>query len=118
MDVLHSRIGRIDLLQLRGRLDASQVDALSAQVVPLADAAGHQIVLSLAELGSITSIGLRLILELARRSRERGGALALCELQGFVLEMFEISGFLQILPVEPTRAAAIERVSMDSGQGG
>jgi len=110
MDVLHSRIGSTHLIQLRGRLDASQVDALSTRLLPLADEAGHQIVLSLAELDSITSMGLRLMLMLAHRSTDHGGALALCELHGFVLEVFETSGFVEILPIETTRAAALQRV--------
>ena len=111
MDVLHSHIGSIHFVQLRGRLDASWVEALSAKLLPLADEAGHQIVLSLAELDSITSMGLRLMLVLAHRSKDHGGSLVVCELQGFVLEVFETSGFIEILPIENSRAAAIQRVS-------
>lgn len=111
MDVLHSHIGSIQFVQLRGRLDASQVEALSAKLLPLTDNAGHQIVLSLAELDSITSLGLRLMLQLAHRSKDHGGALMVCELHGFVLEVFETSGFIEILPIETSRAAAIQRVS-------
>jgi stage II sporulation protein AA (anti-sigma F factor antagonist) len=111
MEALHSRIGSIDLIQLRGRLDASCIDRVSAQLMPLAETLGHRIVLSMSELQSITSVGLRLMLLLAEKSRQQGGALALCELQGFVLEVFETSGFLDILPIEPSRKQAIARVS-------
>lgn len=110
MEALHSRIGSIDLIQLRGRLDASSVDSLSAQLMPLADMPGHRIVLSLSELQSITSVGLRLMLLLATQSRQQGGALVLCELHGFVLEVFETSGFMDILPIEADRKQAIDRV--------
>ncbi len=115
MDALHSRIGPIHLIQLRGRLDASGVEGLSAQLMPLAEGPGHRIVLALGELQSITSVGLRLMLMLAEHSRQQGGALALCELQGFVLEVFETSGFLDILPIETGRHEAIARVSAAAG---
>ena len=57
MDVLHSRIGAIHLIQLRGRLDATQVDGLSERLMPMLDDPEHRMVVSLAELTGITSIG-------------------------------------------------------------
>lgn len=110
MDVLHSRVGSVHLIQLRGRLDALSVERLSAELMPLTEQPSHRIVVALGELQSITSIGLRLMLQVARESRLRGGAFVLCELQGFVLEVFETSGFLDILPIEPGRDEAIERM--------
>lgn len=111
MEALHSRIGSVDLVQLRGRLDASGVDGLSAQLLPMAQIPGHRIVLALGELQSITSIGMRLMLQLTRKSNQEGGAVVFCEIQGFVLEVFETSGFVDILPIEPGRAQALARVN-------
>ena len=111
MDVCLPPFGRIQCVQLAGRLHASKVEALSAKLLPLTDNACRQLVLSLAELDSISSLGLRLLLQLAHRSKDHGGALMVCELHGFVLEVFETSGFIEILPIETSRAAAIQRVS-------
>jgi anti-anti-sigma factor len=111
MDVLHSRIGAIHLIQLRGRLDATQVDGLSERLMPMLDDPEHRMVVSLAELTGITSIGLRLMFLLARTSMDQGGQFVLCDLQGVVREVFEISGFLDILPIMTSRDAAIEQLS-------
>ena len=107
MQALLSRVGPIDLVQLQGRLDMSHADALGQQLTPLFERPGHRIVLSLAELTSITSIGLRLILQLAKQSQAVQGTVLLCELQGHVLEVFETSGFIDILPICLSRSEAL-----------
>lgn len=107
MEVLLSRVGSIDLVQLQGRLDMAHVVSLGQQLTPLFERPGHRIVLSLAELTSITSVGLRLILQLARQSQAVQGTVLLCELQGHVLEVFETSGFIDIVPICLSRTEAL-----------
>jgi stage II sporulation protein AA (anti-sigma F factor antagonist) len=111
MDIFHSRIGSIHLLQLRGRLDSSSVEALSAQLMPLTEAVGHQVILELTELQSLTTTGLRLLLVQARKSREQQGGLVLCGVQGFVREVFELSGFVDLIPIESGRKEAFARLN-------
>ena len=64
-------------------------------------------VLDLARLDYISSAGLRVVLLLAKKLKQAGGALALCDIQPSVREVFEISGFLAILTVCDTRAQAV-----------
>jgi stage II sporulation protein AA (anti-sigma F factor antagonist) len=117
MDIFHSRIGSIHLLQLRGRLDSGSVDALGAQLSPLTEAVGHQVILELTELQSVTTTGLRLMLVLARKSREQQGAFVLCGVQGFVREVFELAGLMDLLPIEPGRKEAIARMNAPGARG-
>lgn len=117
MDIFHSRIGSIHLLQLRGRLDSGSVEALSVQLGPLTEAVGHRLILDLTELQSVTTTGLRLMLGLARKSREQQGAFVLCGVQGFVREVFELSGFLDLLPIEEGRKEAIARMNAPASRG-
>jgi len=107
MEALLSRVGSIDLIQLQGRLDMAHIESLGRQLMPLFEKPGHHIVMSLAELTSITSVGLRLILQLARHSQTVQGTVLLCELQGHVLEVFETSGFTDILPICLSRSEAL-----------
>jgi len=68
----------------------------------------HRIVLDLGRLDYISSAGLRVVLLLAKKLKQLGGALILCDIQPNVREVFEISGFLTILKVCASREEAVE----------
>ena len=55
------------------------------------------------------AFGLRMVLVVAKRLKGEGGRLVLSGMQPHVREVFDISGFLAILNVEPTRAEALAR---------
>lgn len=107
MDTLISRIDDVHLVQLRGRLDASSAGGLAAQLRPLAELPEPRIVLSFIELNSITSAGLRVVMQLAQRVSVAQGRLALCDLSGHVYEVFDMTGSLEFLPVFASRADAL-----------
>ena len=50
-----------------------------------------------------------MVLVVAKRLKGEGGQLVLSGMQPHVREVFDISGFLAILNVEPTRAEALAR---------
>jgi stage II sporulation protein AA (anti-sigma F factor antagonist) len=66
-------------------------------------------VLDFAGLDYISSAGLRMVLVVAKRLKQESGLLVLCGMQPHVHEVFDISGFLAILNVEPTRSEALAR---------
>lgn len=63
----------------------------------------------LLDLGALTytsSAGLRVFLTYAKKVKAAGGRLVFCSLLPAVAEVFEISGFTQILTIAPDAAAA------------
>lgn len=107
MRLATDKIGTVLFLQPQGQINSANAAALESDLVAQFDKGEHTIVLDLSTLDYISSAGLRVILLLAKKLKQAGGALALCELQAGVREVLEISGFLAILTVFPNRADAV-----------
>ena len=85
------------------QLEAGLVAALAGQAAP-------RCILDLGGLAFLSSAGLRVLLTIAKRIRNAGGALVLCETQPAVLTLLELAGFTRILAVVPDLATARDRV--------
>ena len=96
----------INWLRLRGRLDSATANDLQQVLLPLLAGASSVVLLDFAELGYISSAGLRVVLMAAKRAKQAGGRLLLCGLSSAVREVFEVSGFLKILEVCATHEDA------------
>src|SRR5260370_116163 len=100
--------GEVQIVELTGRLDnltAQEFDRKMAAVP------GTRIVLDLAKLEYISSAGLRSVLGALKRAGAQGGRLALAAPIPSVVEVFEISGFITLVPVYPDRASAVAALS-------
>ena len=97
------------IIPLQGQINSANAAAIEAAVLALVDGGSRNLVLDFATLDYISSAGLRMVLVVAKRLKQEGGQLVLCGMQPHVREVFDISGFLAILNVEPTRAEALAR---------
>jgi anti-anti-sigma factor len=96
----------IQHLKLIGRLDSSTFLSLEKTINGLYQSADDKVLIDFSSLSYISSSGLRLILVAAKRARQVGGRLLLCELSPAVREVFEISGFLKIMETVDSKALA------------
>jgi len=96
----------IQHLKLVGRLDTSTFLSLEKTINGLFQSAEDKVLIDFSSLSYISSSGLRLILVAAKRARQVGGRLLLCELSPAVRDVFEISGFLKIMETADTKAVA------------
>ena len=101
------------VVAVNGRLDGTSTPALEP-VVADALAAGQGVVLDLSGLTYIASVGLRLVLQAAKRAGQTGQKLAICALQPQVLEVFEISGLDTLMTICPVRADALALMAASS----
>ena len=51
----------------------------------------------------MSSVGLRVLLQAAKRLKPLGGKLALCALNKHLQSVFALSGFDQVFPIYPAR---------------
>lgn len=96
-------------VSLQGQINSANANGLEAEVLTLLDGGVKNLVLDFSALDYISSAGLRMVLVVAKRLKQDKGRLVLCAMQPHVREVFDISGFLAILDVEPTRAEALAR---------
>ncbi|EHL99970.1 STAS domain protein [Acetobacteraceae bacterium AT-5844] len=105
MQVIESGVEDLNLAALEGRLDTATVPAVEQDLLALVK--GKGLVLDLSGVRFVSSAGLRVLLKAAKAARAGGSGFAACGLQPAVHEVFEIGGFLQIIPTFATRGEAI-----------
>jgi anti-anti-sigma factor len=94
-----------------GRVDSTTSAALDQRLASLIAAGERRLVVDFGGVDYISSAGLRVMLTLAKKSRDHGGRLALCGMGDLVREVFSLAGFLSLFTIEPGRAAAVARVA-------
>lgn len=91
------------VVTLRGRLDSTTSPGFEQQALDML-ARHPRLVLDFTDVDYISSAGLRVLLLIAKKTKQGGGALVLCGLRDSLREIFEISGFMAILDIRPTLA--------------
>ena len=109
MTIITETTDRAHSVALQGQINSANAAAIESEVLTLVDGGAKNLVLDFAALDYISSAGLRMVLVVAKRLKGEGGQLVLSGMQPHVREVFDISGFLAILNVEPTRAEALAR---------
>ncbi len=93
------RIDGINALQFQQALNEKIDDSVSGVVIDMSD------------LNYVSSAGLRAVLLISKALQQREARLVLCALQAPIREVFQISGFDQIIDISEDREAAIASIS-------
>jgi len=109
MSLSREKNGDVLLVSAAGQINSANAAELETTALQWVEEGEHKWVLDMSGVEYISSAGLRVVLLLAKRLKQKGGHLVLCSLQPHVLEVFDISGFLSILDVADAREAALER---------
>ena len=106
------QVGTVQIIRLVGRLDSGNAPELEAAVRESLAAGASRLLFDFAALDYISSAGLRVVLVAGKalRGQSPAGRLAMCGLRGMVLEVFEMSGFLNLFPVADDREAALAQL--------
>jgi anti-sigma B factor antagonist len=94
-------------VRLDGRLDAAGADAVGVKLTAAVVAPGRDVVVDLAGVTFVASLGLRLLISLARGVAGKGRHLALYGAQPLVQDVLDGAAIDQIVPVVPTEAEAL-----------
>lgn len=98
------------IVKAEGRIDGTNAhefeDALKAAISD----DDRAVIIDFDSLSYISSAGLRIILVTAKALWKRDVKLMLCSLSGPIREIFEISGFDQIIPLHDTRTKALAEI--------
>jgi anti-sigma B factor antagonist/stage II sporulation protein AA (anti-sigma F factor antagonist) len=109
-----------------GRIDHSTADALQLRLEPLLVAAAGMsgaVVLDLARVEYVSSVGLRVVMMAAKHLKARKARIAAAALQPVVREIFEIARFNHVVELFPSLGDALKelsepaRAAYDAGAG-
>jgi len=92
---------------LNGRADAAAVDGVEAGLIAGLRATGGHVVLDLAGVPFMGSLGIRLLIGIARLVGRRGDRMAMTGVQPQVLEVFETMALFDLIPHAPDQDAAL-----------
>lgn len=107
MNVTHENAGDHLLVSVTGQINSANAAHVESQLLDiLSNESGHWI-LNLAGVDYMSSAGLRVVLLLAKRLREQQKRMVVCGLQARVYEVFDISGFLNLLTVRDNPEQAL-----------
>jgi anti-sigma B factor antagonist len=107
--------GSIAVATPAGRLDHSVADVFEQSVLPLAqDAQSAALVVDLANVDYISSVGLRVLMLAAKAARARNARIAAVALQPIVAEIFAISRFDSVFEMFASLRDALAAISPEA----
>ncbi|MBO7252320.1 MAG: STAS domain-containing protein [Oscillospiraceae bacterium] len=98
MNIEKECTGNVRTIKVRGRLDTTTAPSLEAAITETI-AGCEQLILDFVDLEYISSAGLRVILKAQKAMAAKGG-MKLRNVNETIMEIFEITGFSDILDIE------------------
>ncbi len=110
MEISVANESGIDIIAIKGRLDAVTVPQLEERLNQWFEQTADKLIFDLDGLDYISSAGLRVFLTTAKKMKARDGKLGMARLRDNVKDVFTISGFIALIPAFDTLGAAQDAV--------
>ncbi len=101
--------GNIQILDLRGELDAHTASELEAAIQKCQSGSSHRIVINGSNLAYISSAGLGVFMAYIEEIRENGGDIKIAALLPKVFNVFDLLGFPMLFDILDTEDEAIAK---------
>lgn len=109
MDIDVRRRSQVEVIRLRGQLRLGEaVDGVRAAIDEAVAAGNNKLVVNLAEVPSIDSSGIGLLVKAMASAKQRGGTLKLVNPSKFAIQVLRLVGVLNLFEVFDDENAAVE----------
>ncbi len=108
MNIEVNKDGSINVVKIDGRLDTTNYSELETQLSSLLEKNEANILLDLGGLEYVSSSGLRIFLMFLKKIKAVNGRFMLCGMSKDILEIFEISGFVNIFEIFDDQESALK----------
>ncbi len=115
MEITASRTGEQLVLTLTGRMDGTGAQQVTAAIQQNLTDHDRVLIFDLFGVDYLSSAGLRVFQESARKMKERKGRVAVCQLKDFTRKILTAGGFLRIVDDFPTAEAALAGTASAAG---
>lgn len=109
MQIMEKSKGDIYIIEISGRMDTISSEEVEAKLDSLIENNEAKVIIDLAAVDYISSVGLRVLLAALKRQKERQGSIKLVSLQPFVKDIFKMTGFDKIFSIYSTQEEALNR---------
>ena len=96
--IINNELGKT-LVVLKGRIDTTNADQFQQDIAPLTEGEHPDIEIDCSEMTYTSSQGLRIFLLLQKSVNARGGKMVLRKMNPQVKEVFDITGFSNIITI-------------------
>jgi anti-anti-sigma factor len=107
MEFAQEQSGDVVIVKLAGRLDSGTAPPAEQSFARVLAGGTPHLAIDMSKLDYISSAGLRVLLVVSKKAQQAHGKVVLFGLVSNVREVFSISGFDRIFPIEPDQAAAV-----------
>jgi anti-anti-sigma factor len=111
MEIDHKVENGIINIAIKGRMDAATSPAAEETIKQAIEGDANRLLFDFSGLEYLSSGGLRVILGAAKEMRRREGKIALCSLNSYVKEIFEVSGFSAMIPIKDSIEEGLKDLS-------
>jgi len=101
------QVNNVLLIEMSGRLDSPSASEAEDRLLNIVEGKDEHVLLKLEKLEYVTSVGLRVLVRLAKLLQESGGKLMICDARGLVKEAFEIFGLNDLAKIYGTEKEAL-----------
>lgn len=108
MEILSEKTGGVLVLRCRGRLDGFGAGKLEEEATRALHDDDRSMVVDMEGVPYLSSAGIRVLLALQKKMKERGGKVSLASLGEFPWKVLDMAGFLTIFPHYRTVREAVE----------
>ena len=110
MEVTTKKMEKGLVVSVKGRIDGVTTPDFEKNISELIDQGETTMIIDFGELVYITSAGLRSILTIAKKLKQKNGTLMVAALRDVVKNVFEISGFTAIISTAESVESALEKI--------
>ena len=115
MEIIEENQGGINIYKLNGRLDSNTSQGFEKKIFQAIDDGSKNMIIDFKNLDYISSAGLRVILKATKALKREDGKIMLCDMQDYIKEVFEISGFDSFMPIVGSMGDALDAFSPNLG---
>jgi anti-sigma B factor antagonist len=109
MEIWEKSLGDVCIVGISGRMDSLNSKDIEAKMNLLIENDTAKIIIDLADVDYISSVGLRVLLAALKKQKQKQGSIKLVSLQPFVSDIFKMTGFDKIFSIYSNQEAALER---------
>ena len=107
--VSKQELGKVDVLYIKGYLDAHTAPVLEKEIQNLVDKGKYNILVNFKELVYISSAGLGVFMGFIENIRENGGDIKLSNMNSKIFRVFDLLGFPTLYDILDNEAEALNR---------
>ena len=107
MEISTKSYKRVSVVTVAGRIDSTNASEFGSELKSIADASGHNMILDLAGIEYVSSMGVREMITAMKAARKKGGEVSLANPSDIAAEVIQIAGLNHVFTIHDDVVTAV-----------